>query len=221
MPRIIARHIGPVILKIERSPGPPPHKIPHPAPPDDPAGPLLQVRDLRTWFPIRKGLFQSTVGHVKAVDGVSFSVAPGKTLGLVGESGCGKTTVGRTILRLIPATSGEVKIGEFDAGDPHTRDKVHLALVFQAGALFNSLSVYDNLALYPREHRLGSEREIHERQNNVLREGEFEMKTGMSMREYQKILTLPSKRMSILNSSFDRKRRERGKSFADLPSDQE
>src|SRR4051812_14881129 len=70
--------------------------------------PLLQVRDLRTHFPIRRGVFSRTVGHVKAVDGVSFDVQAGKTLGLVGESGCGKTTVGRTILRLIPATSGSV-----------------------------------------------------------------------------------------------------------------
>jgi len=70
--------------------------------------PLVQVRDLRTWFPIKRGVFSRTVGHVKAVDGVSFDVYPGKTLGLVGESGCGKTTVGRTMLRLIPKTSGEV-----------------------------------------------------------------------------------------------------------------
>jgi oligopeptide/dipeptide ABC transporter ATP-binding protein len=76
--------------------------------PSTPAVPLLQVRNLRTWFPIKKGLFSRTVGHVKAVDDVSFEVQPGKTLGLVGESGCGKTTVGRTILRLIPATSGNV-----------------------------------------------------------------------------------------------------------------
>jgi oligopeptide transport system ATP-binding protein len=70
---------------------------------------LLEVRDLRTWFPIRRGILSRTVAHVKAVDGVSFDIAPGKTLGLVGESGCGKTTVGRTILRLIPATGGEVR----------------------------------------------------------------------------------------------------------------
>src|SRR5205085_12048208 len=74
-----------------------------------PGQPLLEVRDLRTHFPIRKGVLARTVGHVKAVDGVSFDIAPGKTLGLVGESGCGKTTVGRTILRLIPVTSGSVK----------------------------------------------------------------------------------------------------------------
>jgi len=70
--------------------------------------PLVQVRNLRTHFPIKRGVFSRTVGQVKAVDGVSFNVESGKTLGLVGESGCGKTTVGRTILRLIPATSGEV-----------------------------------------------------------------------------------------------------------------
>jgi oligopeptide/dipeptide ABC transporter ATP-binding protein len=71
--------------------------------------PLLEVRDLKTWFPIRRGVFSHTVGYVKAVDGVSFDLAAGKTLGLVGESGCGKTTAGRTILRLIPATGGTVR----------------------------------------------------------------------------------------------------------------
>ncbi|MFN4243025.1 MAG: ABC transporter ATP-binding protein [Tepidisphaerales bacterium] len=70
--------------------------------------PLVEVRDLRTYFPIRKGVLSRTVGYVKAVDGVSFNVYPSRTLGLVGESGCGKTTVGRTLLRLIPATSGQV-----------------------------------------------------------------------------------------------------------------
>ncbi len=72
------------------------------------SSPLLSVRDLKTHFPIKRGILQRTVGHVKAVDGVSFDLAPGQTLGLVGESGCGKTTVGRTVLRLQPATGGEV-----------------------------------------------------------------------------------------------------------------
>ena len=75
----------------------------------DPATPLLEVSDLRTWFPIHRGVFSRTIGYVKAVDGVSFNLLPSKTLGLVGESGCGKTTVGRTILRLIPATGGQVR----------------------------------------------------------------------------------------------------------------
>ena len=75
---------------------------------------LLEVKNLKTWFPIRRGLLQRTVGHVKAVDDVSFFVRRGETLGLVGESGCGKTTVGRTLLRLIPNSGGDVR---FDGRD--------------------------------------------------------------------------------------------------------
>ena len=74
--------------------------------------PLLEVRNLRTHFPIRRGLMRSVVGYVKAVEDVSFTVAPGETLGLVGESGCGKTTVGRTILRLIEPKGGVVVDGQ-------------------------------------------------------------------------------------------------------------
>ncbi len=75
---------------------------------------LLEVKDLKTHFPIRKGVLNRTVGFVKAVDGVSFAIRKGSTLGLVGESGCGKTTVGRTLMRLIPATAGQVT---FDGQD--------------------------------------------------------------------------------------------------------
>ena len=75
---------------------------------------LLEVKNLKTWFPVRRGILQRTVGHVKAVDDVSFFVRRGETLGLVGESGCGKTTVGRTILRLIPNSGGSVR---FDGRD--------------------------------------------------------------------------------------------------------
>ncbi len=69
---------------------------------------LLQIRDLKKYFPVRRGLFSRTTGWVKAVDGVSFELAEGESLGFVGESGCGKTTVGRCILRLIEPTSGEI-----------------------------------------------------------------------------------------------------------------
>lgn len=69
---------------------------------------FLKVNDLKVHFPIRKGLFKRTVGHVKAVDGVSLEIPPGKTVALVGESGSGKTTVGKGILRLVQPTSGEV-----------------------------------------------------------------------------------------------------------------
>lgn len=70
--------------------------------------PLLSVTHLKKYFPIRKGILQRTVGHVRAVDDVNFEVFEGETLGVVGESGCGKSTMGRTILRLMDPTSGDV-----------------------------------------------------------------------------------------------------------------
>ena len=72
------------------------------------SGALLELRGLRTWFPIRTGVFKRVTGHVKAVDGVDLTIFPGETLALVGESGCGKTTVGRTILQLVEASGGNV-----------------------------------------------------------------------------------------------------------------
>ena len=71
---------------------------------------LIEVTDLKKHFPIRKGILQRTVGNVHAVDGISFAIEEGETLGLVGESGCGKTTVGRTVLRLVEPTSGSIKV---------------------------------------------------------------------------------------------------------------
>jgi oligopeptide/dipeptide ABC transporter ATP-binding protein len=76
--------------------------------------PVLAVQDLKKHFPVRKGLLRRTVGHVYAVDGVSFTIGVGETLGLVGESGCGKTTAGRAVLRLIEPTSGSVEVGGTD-----------------------------------------------------------------------------------------------------------
>ena len=77
-------------------------------------GPVLEVEGLKKHFPVRKGLLRRTVGYVYAVDDVSFTIGEGETLGLVGESGCGKTTIGRTILRLIEPTSGTLRLAGHD-----------------------------------------------------------------------------------------------------------
>ena len=82
--------------------------ISYPEPLDLPEDAIISVRNLKTYYPIYGGLFKRRIGDVKAVDGVSFDLHEMETLGLVGESGCGKTTIGNTILNLVPATSGEI-----------------------------------------------------------------------------------------------------------------
>jgi phospholipid/cholesterol/gamma-HCH transport system ATP-binding protein len=107
-------------------------------------------------------------GQAAVLHDISLEVKPGEIFCIMGPSGSGKSVLLKHVAGLERATAGEVLIGEHDAADSATRDKVHLALVFQAGALFNSLSVYDNLALYPREHRLCDEAGIRERVMNAL-----------------------------------------------------
>jgi peptide/nickel transport system ATP-binding protein len=80
---------------------------------------LLEVEDLKMHFPIRRGFFKRVVGHVKAVDGVTFSVKKGATFGLVGESGCGKSTTGRCIMRLLDPTGGKITYHDKSAGPIH------------------------------------------------------------------------------------------------------
>jgi peptide/nickel transport system ATP-binding protein len=97
--------------------------------------PLLEVRQIQKFFPIKTGLFSRVTGHVHAVDGVSFSIEKGETLALVGESGCGKSTVGRSILRLFDLTSGEVildgtRIDNLSAGALRPLRK-RIAVIFQ------------------------------------------------------------------------------------------
>ncbi|GAB3704607.1 ABC transporter ATP-binding protein [Nocardiopsis oceani] len=97
---------------------------------------LLEIKDLKVHFPIKRGVIvDRTVGHVRAVDGVSLSIEPGQTYGLVGESGCGKTTLGRAVLRLNQVTEGEVWFGGRDLAslDPESmrRERKNLQMVFQ------------------------------------------------------------------------------------------
>lgn len=97
--------------------------------------PLLKIEHLSKWYPIRKGLFNRTTDYVKAVDDVCFDLYPGETLGLVGESGCGKTTLGRTILRLIEPTSGKIIFNNIDVTALNSKELRHFRkqaqIVFQ------------------------------------------------------------------------------------------
>ena len=136
--------------------------------------PILEVSDLRTYFPIRKGLLQRVVGHHKAVDGVSFSIARGETLGLVGESGCGKTTVGRTVLALQPATGGQVLFEgqEVFAQDAASlrRMRRNMQIIFQdPGGSLNPRMRVGRIVGEPLEvHGLASGDELRERVEVLL-----------------------------------------------------
>ena len=115
---------------------------------------------------------------VPVLKNISLGVKPGEIFVIMGPSGSGKSVLLKHIAGLEQPTSGRVLIGEFDASDPETRGKVHLALVFQAGALFNSMTVYDNLALYLREHRLCNEAGIRERVMHALQILSLEKSAG-------------------------------------------
>lgn len=107
-------------------------------------------------------------GRLEVLKGVTFNVSSGEIFVLMGPSGSGKSVLLKHIVGLEFPNAGRVTIDGRDAAAEDTRERVRMALVFQAGALFNSLSVYDNLALYPREHRLGSEAAIREKVMRAL-----------------------------------------------------
>ncbi|HEX6993428.1 MAG TPA: dipeptide ABC transporter ATP-binding protein [Gammaproteobacteria bacterium] len=141
---------------------------------DSAAEPLLDVRRLKKYFPIRGGLLRRVVAEVKAVDDVSFTVARGRTLGLVGESGCGKTTLGRTILRLHEPTSGDILLdGRPITGLPQrelTRRRREMQIVFQDpyGSLNPRRTVLETLREPLDLHRIGAPAERRRRVEELL-----------------------------------------------------
>ncbi|MEB3236219.1 MAG: dipeptide ABC transporter ATP-binding protein [Candidatus Sericytochromatia bacterium] len=137
--------------------------------------PLLQVRNLKKHFPIHRGiLFKKQVGAVKAVDGLDFDVLPGETLGLVGESGCGKSTTGRLILRLIEATSGQVMFDGQDLlqlpPDRMREMRKQMQIVFQNpyASLDPRMTIGDSIAEPLRVHGVGDESAVQTRVKELL-----------------------------------------------------
>ena len=114
-----------------------------------------------------EGLSKS-FGRFEVLKNVTFSVQPGEIFVLMGPSGSGKSVLLKHIVGLERPTAGRVTVDGRDAAAESTREQVRMALVFQSGALFNSLSVYDNLALYPREHRIANEAAIREKVMRAL-----------------------------------------------------
>lgn len=135
---------------------------------------LLEVRNLTKHYPVRRGLFATTRLTVKAVDGVSFDLQKGETLGLVGESGCGKSTTGRCIIRLIEPTSGEIRFDQQDLlklqRSEMRRMRRHMQMIFQDP--FSSLNPRMTVASIVEEpliiHRIGSRRQRAERVAQLL-----------------------------------------------------
>ena len=136
---------------------------------------LVRVEGLKMWFPITSGVFQRTVGHIKAVDGVDFEVFKGETLGLVGESGCGKSTTGRAILQLYRPTAGHVFFGDVDLttmkGDALRRQRRRMQMIFQDPyASLNPRMTVGAIVGEPLEvHGMGNKQQNRERVQELLR----------------------------------------------------
>ena len=135
---------------------------------------LLEVRDLKKYFPVTGGFLKKTVGWVKAVDGVDLTIGAGETFGLVGESGCGKTTVGKLVLRLIEATSGDIRFQGRNIRDLDKKElralRKEMQIIFQDpyGSLNPRMNIGDIVAEPLRWHRLVDESQVNSRVCKLL-----------------------------------------------------
>lgn len=146
---------------------------------------VIEVKNLCKHYPLKQGLFGRVVGHVRAVDNVSFTIARGTTMGLVGESGCGKTTVGKTILNLTPKTSGEVIFNGKTQLDRMNRKEIRafrprIQIIFQDpySSLSPRMPVSEIIGEGVREHGLVPENELDEYVTRVMK--------SCGLQEYQK-----------------------------------
>jgi len=136
---------------------------------------ILVVEDLKTWFPIKSGIIQRTIGYVKAVDGVSFSVRRGETFGLVGESGSGKTTLARTVMRLVKPIAGKIFFDGVDLTERKSRPtklRRRMQIIFQDpyASLDPRQTVYSMLKETMKIHRVASGRsEVHKKALELLK----------------------------------------------------
>jgi oligopeptide/dipeptide ABC transporter ATP-binding protein len=141
---------------------------------DEEPTPLLKVEKLKTYYPIKKGIFSKTVGHVKAVDGVGFFINPGETLGLVGESGCGKSTIGKTLVRLENATEGQIYFQDQEitnaTGQEMKGIRQDLQIIFQDP--YSSLNprkrIKDLLEEPMKVHKVIEKEDLHRRVDELL-----------------------------------------------------
>ncbi len=136
---------------------------------------LIEVKNLKKYFPIKSGVMKKTTGYVKAVDDVSFSIRRGKVLGIVGESGCGKSTTGRTILKLLKATSGSVHFNGVDVFNVKKQElkalRTDMQIIFQDpySSLNPRLPVYEIVGEAMREHKIvKSKKEMMDRVVEVI-----------------------------------------------------
>ncbi|XJZ27017.1 ABC transporter ATP-binding protein [Bacillota bacterium Lsc_1132] len=137
-------------------------------------GPLLQVNNLKKYYPVKKGIISHTVGHVKAVDGLNFAIYPGETLGLVGESGCGKSTTGRVIVQLETPSDGEVIFQNKDLASLSNRElrkmRTDIQIIFQDpySSLNPKKRIGDLLSEPLKAHKLAEGKEINRKVDEIL-----------------------------------------------------